>query len=138
MSINKATFGAIVFSGATLLSCLFAISSIYSDVQSIWAELDTEIDSFKVIADDLWKDMLVMGAGSPSNRQRRQAYEGYSASQSAGPHSGPNDSINQPIGQAPHLPANNGVGSGSNSNSHCRKFLSIKLLVYLKFILKIK
>lgn len=54
--------------------------SIYNDVQSIWAELDTEMDQFKIKADDLWRDMVKMGAGSASNRQRRQAYGGYGAS----------------------------------------------------------
>lgn len=31
------------------------------------------------MTDDLWKDMLIMGAGSVTNRQRRQAYGGYGA-----------------------------------------------------------
>lgn len=48
MSLNTATIGCISLSGITLLACLFAISTIYSDVQSIWAELDTEMDSFRV------------------------------------------------------------------------------------------
>lgn len=132
MSVNKATFGAIAFSGATLLACLFAISAIYSDVQSIWTELDTEMDSFKVIADDLWKDMLIMGAGTPSNRQRRQAYGGYGASQPI-PNSVSDNFklIHPPIGQAPNFPSNNAAGFpngphfSSGSNSNCRMFYFI-------------
>lgn len=87
MSLNKATVGAIGFSGVTLLVCLFAIASIYNEVQSIWSELDTEMDSFKLLADELWKDMVQMGAGTPSNRQRRESYGGYGASghQPSGP-----------------------------------------------------
>jgi hypothetical protein len=48
------------------------------------------MDQFKIKADDLWRDMVKMGAGSVSNRQRRQAYGGYGASgqQPTGP-SGP-------------------------------------------------
>lgn len=118
MTVNQATFGAIIFSGATLLACLFAISTIYNDVQSIWTELDTEIDSFKVIADDLWKDMLIMGAGTPSNRQRRQAYGGYEASQPT-----PNiikSNFGPLIGQTPHF---NPQKTEYNYNSHCRMFL---------------
>ena len=48
MSVSKATVGAIALSGSTLLLCLYAISAIYGEVQSIWAELDTEMDGFKV------------------------------------------------------------------------------------------
>ena len=48
MSVTKATVGAIVFSGTALLMCLYAVSCIYNDVQSIWAELDNEMDGFKV------------------------------------------------------------------------------------------
>uniref|UniRef100_A0AC34GGK9 Nematode cuticle collagen N-terminal domain-containing protein n=1 Tax=Panagrolaimus sp. ES5 TaxID=591445 RepID=A0AC34GGK9_9BILA len=111
MSVNKATVGAISFSGITLIACLYAIAVIYNDVQSIWAELDSEMDSFKVLADDLWGDMVKMGAGTPSNRIRRQAYGGYGAS------SGPGFPSNSPpipgtSGIPPHL-------SGNPSNSRC-------------------
>jgi len=43
--VNKATIGAISFSGVTLIVCLYAIAVIYNDVQSIWAELESEMDS---------------------------------------------------------------------------------------------
>ncbi|VDM93302.1 unnamed protein product [Onchocerca ochengi] len=78
MSVENATLGTIVFSGATLLICLLAIGAIHKDVTSIWAELDSEIDSFKVKTDDLWKEMIGLGAGTPSNRLRRQnSYNSY-------------------------------------------------------------
>ncbi|VBB27354.1 unnamed protein product [Acanthocheilonema viteae] len=73
MSVENATLGAIVFSGATLLICLVAIAAIHKDVTSIWTEIDSEIISFKVKTDDLWKEMIGLGAGTPSNRLRRQA-----------------------------------------------------------------
>uniref|UniRef100_A0A914Z530 Uncharacterized protein n=1 Tax=Panagrolaimus superbus TaxID=310955 RepID=A0A914Z530_9BILA len=38
------------------------------------------MDGFKVLADDLWRDMVQMGAGTPSNRIRRESYGGYGAS----------------------------------------------------------
>uniref|UniRef100_A0A915PXN8 Nematode cuticle collagen N-terminal domain-containing protein n=1 Tax=Setaria digitata TaxID=48799 RepID=A0A915PXN8_9BILA len=76
MSVENATLGAIVFSGATLLVCLLAIAAIHKDVASIWAELDSEIVSFKVKTDDLWKEMIGLGAGTPSNRLRRQTSYG--------------------------------------------------------------
>ncbi|VDO33485.1 unnamed protein product, partial [Brugia timori] len=72
MSVENATLGAIIFSGATLLVCLLAIAAIHKDVTSIWSELDSEIVSFKVKTDDLWKEMIGLGAGTPSNRLRRQ------------------------------------------------------------------
>lgn len=110
MSVNKATVGAISFSGITLIACLYAVAVIYNDVQSIWAELDSEMDSFKVLADDLWKDMVGMGAGTPSNRIRRQSYGGYGAS------SGPNFPSNSPPlpGTPPHL--------SGNPNSRCSMY----------------
>ncbi|CAG9540560.1 unnamed protein product [Cercopithifilaria johnstoni] len=73
MSVESATLGAIIVSGATLLICLFAIATIHNDVTSIWTELDSEIVSFKIKTDDLWKEMIGLGAGTPSNRLRRQA-----------------------------------------------------------------
>ncbi|MCP9259110.1 Cuticle collagen rol-6 [Dirofilaria immitis] len=72
MSVENATLGAIIFSGATLLVCLLAIAAIHRDVTSIWAELDSEIGSFKIKTDDLWNEMIGLGAGTPSNRLRRQ------------------------------------------------------------------
>lgn len=50
MSVTGATSGALLFSGATLIVSLFAAASIYSQVNSIWSELDSEMSNFKVIA----------------------------------------------------------------------------------------
>jgi hypothetical protein len=77
-------------------------------VQSIWAELDTEMDQFKIKTDDLWRDMVKMGAGSVSNRQRRQAYGGYGAT-----------------GQQPRGPtsiASNPLHVGYGAGSNCSEF----------------
>jgi hypothetical protein len=63
--------------------------------------------------------MLSMGAGTPSNRQRRQAYGGYGASGQAAPHAG---GPANPIGQAPNFPAGGGP-SGFTNNANCRKFV---------------
>ena len=48
MSVSKATAGALAFSSLTLVVSLYAIYNIYSDVQSIWSELDSEMSTFKV------------------------------------------------------------------------------------------
>lgn len=79
MGVSTATIGAIGFSAATVIIALFGMVTIYQEVQSVWAELDVEMDRFRAQADDLWTDMVRMGAGTPSNRQRRQAYGGYQA-----------------------------------------------------------
>ncbi|KIH69058.1 nematode cuticle collagen domain protein [Ancylostoma duodenale] len=80
MSAIGATSGALLVSGATLLVSLFAAATIYSQINSIWNELDAEMNNFKVLTDDLWRDMIGLGAGTPSNRLRRQSYGGYAAS----------------------------------------------------------
>lgn len=49
MSLHAATTGAIAFSGVTICLCLLGIFAIYRDVQSIWNELDNEMDIFKVL-----------------------------------------------------------------------------------------
>ena len=130
MSVNKATVGAISFSGVTLLACLFAISSIYSEVQSIWSELDAEMDGFKVLADDLWRDMVQMGAGTPANRIRRQSYGGYGASGTQpGGYGGPSGSTpgggagGPPlpgVGQHPTFPGSGGPSGSNGGPSQCQ------------------
>ena len=68
------TTGTISCSGLTVLLCLGGLIGVYNNLQEIWIELDNEMDLFRLQAHDLWNDMLQMGAGTPSNRQRRQAY----------------------------------------------------------------
>lgn len=77
MSINKATAGVIALSGTSLLLCLLGVLTVHNEIRSIWMELDLEMDRFKLEADDLWQDMLAMGAGTPSNRKRRNSYGAY-------------------------------------------------------------
>ncbi|VDP10522.1 unnamed protein product [Heligmosomoides polygyrus] len=80
MSLIGATSGALLFSGATLVISMFAAAAIYAQVNTIWSEFDAEMNNFKVLTDDIWKDMIGLGAGTPSNRIRRQSYGGYGAS----------------------------------------------------------
>uniref|UniRef100_A0A8L8KIB9 Col_cuticle_N domain-containing protein n=1 Tax=Heligmosomoides polygyrus TaxID=6339 RepID=A0A8L8KIB9_HELPZ len=83
MGVQLVTCGAIAASGVTLLLSLFAIYTMQSEISSMWSELDAEIDKFKardtLLTNDSWKAMLSLGAGTVSNRQRRQ-YGGYGAS----------------------------------------------------------
>uniref|UniRef100_A0A914I2B5 Nematode cuticle collagen N-terminal domain-containing protein n=1 Tax=Globodera rostochiensis TaxID=31243 RepID=A0A914I2B5_GLORO len=71
MGINKATGVAIAMAVCTVLLCLAGIGFVYREVQAIWAELDLEMDQFKLYTEDMWRDMLAMGAGTPANRERR-------------------------------------------------------------------
>uniref|UniRef100_A0A0K0DIB2 Col_cuticle_N domain-containing protein n=1 Tax=Angiostrongylus cantonensis TaxID=6313 RepID=A0A0K0DIB2_ANGCA len=79
MGVQMATCGAVVTSGVTLLLSLAVIYYMHSEITSMWSELDAEIDKFKLLTNDSWKFMLMLGVGSPSNRLRRQ-YAGYGAS----------------------------------------------------------
>uniref|UniRef100_A0A1I7YMZ4 Col_cuticle_N domain-containing protein n=1 Tax=Steinernema glaseri TaxID=37863 RepID=A0A1I7YMZ4_9BILA len=126
MSVNTATTGAICLSGATLLLCLLSISNIYSDVQSIWTQLDSEMDSFKIMTEETWREMIQLGAGTPSNRQRRQAYGGYAASGSnpgfPTPNNPPTANVLSPIGSPPQFPQgpiSSGSGNPSAPGSIC-------------------
>ncbi|EJD75936.1 collagen alpha-1(III) chain [Loa loa] len=112
MSVENATLGAIVFSGATLLICLLAIAAIHKDVTSIWSELDSEIVSFKVKTDDLWKEMIGLGAGTASNRLRRQAnYNIYDKGKKSG------DSYDNSGGGSSGYDSSSGGNSGSSYGS---------------------
>ncbi|CAJ0580640.1 unnamed protein product, partial [Mesorhabditis spiculigera] len=99
---------ALTFSGATLLISLFAAFSIYSDVTSLWRELDSDIQNFRSLTDDLWTDMVTLGAGGPANRVRRQAYGGYGAA----------GNTDGPTGTFPGAPA--GVNSFSPPPQSCQ------------------
>ena len=90
MKVHTATFIASSVSALSLIVCLFAIAQIYNDVQSIWAELDEEISTFRDTTNDLWSQMISMGkkrmfrlrrsdeyaGGSSSNAPSKPSYEG--------------------------------------------------------------
>uniref|UniRef100_A0A915CVU1 Nematode cuticle collagen N-terminal domain-containing protein n=1 Tax=Ditylenchus dipsaci TaxID=166011 RepID=A0A915CVU1_9BILA len=104
MKVHTATFLASSLSGLSLIACLFVIASIYSDVQNIWQELDMEIGSFRSTTDDMWRDMMRLGANK--KRFRRQAeYE------NAGKAAGPSYEAGGPSG--PAGPAGPGGPSGA-------------------------
>ncbi len=74
---STTTFSVLAFIGAaTLLVCLIGAWGIYQDVTSLWLELDTEMDAFRALTDDMWHSMLAMGAGTSANRERRQVFFG--------------------------------------------------------------
>ena len=48
MKVQTATFIAASISAVSLVGCLIAMSTIYTDVQGFWDELETEISAFRV------------------------------------------------------------------------------------------
>lgn len=46
--VRLATAFATAFSVLTLLICFITVPMIYTEVQSIWSELDMEMEEFKV------------------------------------------------------------------------------------------
>lgn len=48
MISQRAMLVTMVFSCTTMLSCLIVMSLIYNDISNIWAELDSEMNAFKV------------------------------------------------------------------------------------------
>ncbi|RCN37224.1 nematode cuticle collagen domain protein [Ancylostoma caninum] len=89
MSVSKATAGALCLSTFTLLVSLYAIYNIYTDVRGIWMQLDEQMVEFKVQTDDIWTQMLGLGAATPSTRQRRQGKDQYGAYEAQGVNAGP-------------------------------------------------
>uniref|UniRef100_A0A914E204 Nematode cuticle collagen N-terminal domain-containing protein n=1 Tax=Acrobeloides nanus TaxID=290746 RepID=A0A914E204_9BILA len=89
MKVHTATFIASSISGISLIGCLIVIASIYSDVQTIWQELDAEIGSFRVATDDLWRDIMSLGH---KKRLRRQ----YDSTPIESQHNRPSSSGNAP------------------------------------------
>uniref|UniRef100_A0A914X8J3 Nematode cuticle collagen N-terminal domain-containing protein n=1 Tax=Plectus sambesii TaxID=2011161 RepID=A0A914X8J3_9BILA len=77
MQVHKATVCASVLSILAIAGCLVAVPMIYNEVQSIWDEIDTEMNHFKLLADDMWKDMVLLGGGNPAVRARRQVYSAW-------------------------------------------------------------
>ncbi|VDK78858.1 unnamed protein product [Anisakis simplex] len=73
MKFYTATFIASSASGVALLACLVAVLYVYNDVQSIWMQIDAEMNAFRATTDDLWHDMMRLGA----NRSRFRRQGGY-------------------------------------------------------------
>lgn len=65
--------GACGLGAATVCCLLIAVAQIINEIQSLESKLDVETDAFKAKANDLWRDMVSMGANS---RQRRQYSSG--------------------------------------------------------------
>ena len=71
MSIRVTAIVATAISGFAVFTCLFLVPKLMLEVDDIRAELDAEMSEFRVLSNNLWKEMIGM-SGSP--RARRQAY----------------------------------------------------------------
>nr|CDJ83247.1 C. briggsae CBR-COL-158 protein [Haemonchus contortus] len=52
-------------------------------------QLDEQMVEFKIQTDDIWTQMLGLGAATPSTRQRRQGKDQYGAYEAQGVNPGP-------------------------------------------------
>ncbi|CAG9540514.1 unnamed protein product [Cercopithifilaria johnstoni] len=75
MKMHKVTFLASGISGISLVVCLLAILMIYNDVQKAWNHLDSEISTFRITTDDLWKDIMQLGWKKRFRRQHGDTNE---------------------------------------------------------------
>jgi len=78
MAVRVAACAATVFSILTLMGCLIFVPLLWSKVSNIQAMVETDLDEFNLIAEDAWKEILMIKSGSasqdlPVKRQTRQA-----------------------------------------------------------------
>lgn len=65
-------YASIACSTLALLLCLIMIPTLYLDITDLHDSILNEMGEFKVLADDLWVDMMAMRSESVSNGQHHQ------------------------------------------------------------------
>uniref|UniRef100_A0A914Z237 Nematode cuticle collagen N-terminal domain-containing protein n=1 Tax=Panagrolaimus superbus TaxID=310955 RepID=A0A914Z237_9BILA len=90
-------------SGIVLLVCMITMGLIHLDVKQQWNKLDIEMDEFKVLTNDLWRDLAVIGNQKYRlNRHKRQQYDESGDKGKTSSSAGVN--ANPPIGIQPPSP----------------------------------
>jgi len=73
MSTSLVATASIVFSLGSLLGCLISVPAIYNRVSNIQASLQTNMDEFKVLTEDVWQEILITrDTVLPKGRRARQ------------------------------------------------------------------
>lgn len=73
MSTKVAGTIAIVFSIGALLAVLTFIPVLWQKMSAIQTKLQVEMDEFNVLAEDTWKEIMVVRHEKPKAREARQA-----------------------------------------------------------------
>lgn len=63
-----------VLSLFTLLACLVSVPGLIGEIASIRQELDSDMAAFRLLSNDAWKDMMVMGGSRRTRRQVNQFF----------------------------------------------------------------
>lgn len=81
---------------------MIAMWNVTSDIRTLWDDLNGEMDEFRALTDDLWRDMLYLSTAKKVNRHRRSPdpqYSGYGGSSGPQNPQGSNDKF--PSGGGP-------------------------------------
>ena len=72
MSTGIAAGAAVLLSVGALLACMIALPMTFNKVQNIRADLRSGMDTFDILYQDAWKEMVAVRTAVPRSRQARQ------------------------------------------------------------------
>ena len=68
-----AAYSAVGLSIISLIICVFCVPSLWTKISEIHDQLAMDMDEFRVLQDDIWKEMVIVSAKAPKPRKARQA-----------------------------------------------------------------